>query len=262
MLAFRQGRALWRGRLLYGCACCRLVWAWLPADCRRAVEASERHADAPADAQGDAKEAYEAANKAYRQASDEAEARVREVVWGELGWGEPGLCRYRDAYVTAYAAQAAVNLACAVAHPRCTLRSPGFASRGGLGWHQLSTAVYVSRALRLAAWQSRPERQRAFRETCAAQAGLLRDVFGNPFRRAPRVGAWRTPEVLSLAQAAHEERALPAGHLDPARLAVLSDALEEAGCGDEGLLSHLRGPGPHVLGCWALDLILGMTKSA
>ena len=38
---------------------------------------------------------------------------------------------------------------------------------------------------------------------------------------------------------------------------VLADALEEAGCSDDELLGHLRGPGPHVRGCWALDLILG-----
>jgi hypothetical protein len=40
-------------------------------------------------------------------------------------------------------------------------------------------------------------------------------------------------------------------------LPVLADALEEAGCTDADLLGHLRGPGPHVRGCWALDLLLG-----
>ena len=25
----------------------------------------------------------------------------------------------------------------------------------------------------------------------------------------------------------------------------------------EGLLAHLRAPGPHVRGCWALDLVFG-----
>lgn len=47
------------------------------------------------------------------------------------------------------------------------------------------------------------------------------------------------------------------GRLDPVRLGVLSDALLDDGCNDEGLLGHLRSPGPHVRGCWALDLILG-----
>lgn len=31
----------------------------------------------------------------------------------------------------------------------------------------------------------------------------------------------------------------------------------EAGCGDGPLLAHLRSPGPHVRGCWALDHALG-----
>jgi hypothetical protein len=39
--------------------------------------------------------------------------------------------------------------------------------------------------------------------------------------------------------------------------AILADALEEAGCTDAAILSHLRGPGPHVRGCWVVDLLLG-----
>jgi hypothetical protein len=94
---------------------------------------------------------------------------------------------------------------------------------------------------------------------------------------------WLTPTVLSLARVAYEERPgryeqcpecrLPGrycrlchsttkvrvedGTLDPTRLAILADPLEEAGCADPDILSHLRSPGPHVRGCWALDLILG-----
>jgi hypothetical protein len=89
-------------------------------------------------------------------------------------------------------------------------------------------------------------------------AMLVDDIFGNPFRAVTQMPAYLVPAVLSIAQAAYEERKLPSGHLDPARLAVLSDALEDAGCTDADLLAHLRSPGPHVRGCWALDLILGM----
>ena len=39
-------------------------------------------------------------------------------------------------------------------------------------------------------------------------------------------------------------------------VAVLSDALEDAGCADVKVLSHLRSASPHVRGCWALDLLL------
>jgi hypothetical protein len=93
------------------------------------------------------------------------------------------------------------------------------------------------------------------REAEAVLCGLLRCVIGNPFRPLPSTPIL-TPIVVSLAQAAYDERLLPSGELDPARLAVLSDALEDAGCAD-AILSHLRASGPHVRGCWALDLILG-----
>jgi hypothetical protein len=86
---------------------------------------------------------------------------------------------------------------------------------------------------------------------------LLRDVIGNPFRRVRLKSAWRAPPAVALARAAYDQRELPSGVLDVPRLAVLADALEEAGCTDAELLGHLRGPGPHVRGCWAVDLVLG-----
>ena len=90
----------------------------------------------------------------------------------------------------------------------------------------------------------------------AFQANLLREVIGNPFRRVRLDPAWRTPTVLQLAQAAYDERRLPEGTLDPARLAILADALEDAGCTDPDILSHCREPGRHVRGCWLLDRLL------
>jgi hypothetical protein len=92
------------------------------------------------------------------------------------------------------------------------------------------------------------------------QAALLHDIFGNPFRPAavdPAWLAWHGGAIPNLAQTVYEERELPSGHLDAARLAVLADMLEEAGCADAQLLGHLRGPGPHVRGCFAVDLLLG-----
>ena len=53
-----------------------------------------------------------------------------------------------------------------------------------------------------------------------------------------------------LAQAIYEARAFD-------RLPILADALEEAGWTDNAILTHLRSAGPHVRGCWALDLVLG-----
>ena len=90
-----------------------------------------------------------------------------------------------------------------------------------------------------------------------AQAGVLRCVSGHVFRPIHVPSGWRTPTVTSLAATAYEERALPGGDLDNQQLAILADALEDAGCTDAAILDHLRGPGPHVRGCFALDLVLG-----
>src|SRR5262249_38948190 len=78
----------------------------------------------------------------------------------------------------------------------------------------------------------------------AAQAALARDFVVNP-SAVVFDPSWRTPAVRALALAAHDQREQPAGTLEADRLAVLADALEEAGCTNADLLGHLRGPGPH-----------------
>jgi hypothetical protein len=85
---------------------------------------------------------------------------------------------------------------------------------------------------------------------------IVRDIF-NPFRPVTVPPACVTAQVVAVAQAAYDERKLPWGILDVARLMVLADALEDAGCDQADLLGHLRSPGPHVRGCWPLDLLLG-----
>jgi hypothetical protein len=97
----------------------------------------------------------------------------------------------------------------------------------------------------------------AFTDERAAHACLVRCVFGNPFCPDFINLAWRTSTVLVLAQAAYDNRSLPAGSLDTARLAILADTLEEAGCADADILHHCRSEGPHFRGCWVVDLILG-----
>jgi len=81
-----------------------------------------------------------------------------------------------------------------------------------------------------------------------AQARLLRDIFGTPFRPPPPIESFLLTWNNGLAQAAYDDRLLPSGELDSARLAVLADALTDAGCTDVELLEHLRGEGPHLRG--------------
>ncbi len=97
------------------------------------------------------------------------------------------------------------------------------------------------------------EKQPAAPSPALSQCELLRDIIGNPFRpvRAdPAWLRWSDGTVMKMARALYEERGFE-------RLPVLADALEDAGCAEEALLAHLRGPGPHARGCWALDLLRG-----
>jgi hypothetical protein len=92
------------------------------------------------------------------------------------------------------------------------------------------------------------------------QCGMFRDIFGNPFRPiiiSSAVMLWNDATVVRLAQAAYDERILPAGALDNTRLAFLADALEEAGCTDEQILTHLRSDTAHYRGCFVVDALLG-----
>jgi len=79
---------------------------------------------------------------------------------------------------------------------------------------------------------------------------LIRDVFGTPSCPVTLDPSWLAPAVVSLAQTVYDARSFD-------RMPELADALEAAGCTNNDILDHCRGPGPHVRGCWVLDLILG-----
>jgi hypothetical protein len=91
----------------------------------------------------------------------------------------------------------------------------------------------------------------------ALHAGLLRDLLGPlPFRPLPFDPSWFHWEnggVKRLARDLYEHRRFADG------LPALGDALARAGCTDAEVLAHCRGPGPHVRGCWVVDLLLGKT---
>lgn len=71
---------------------------------------------------------------------------------------------------------------------------------------------------------------------------------------------WRTSDVVAIARGMYEKR-------DFSPMPLLADALQDAGCDDESILNHCRSnnaailnlcpaTGPHVRGCWVVDLIL------
>ena len=88
----------------------------------------------------------------------------------------------------------------------------------------------------------------------AAQAALVRDLFGNPFGPDSTIGPavldWNHGMVRRIALSIYDNREFD-------RLSLLHSALARAGCDNDELLAHLRSEGPHVRGCWALDLVLG-----
>jgi hypothetical protein len=221
MLDFLRGKGSDRKARLFACACCRRVWPLLLSEIARdALAEVEAYADSLLNVR-DFEDVRLAAETAYRRA---AEAARRPPM-------DP------DQAPALQAARSAAEAVWYASHPADADSAPALAAL----------------AVRLALGEAAADEERR------RQCGLLRDVAGNPFRPAAVDPAWLECSggiVLALAQAAYDERKLPEGTMDPARLAVLADALEEAGCADAAILSHLRGPGPHVRGCWAVDLIL------
>jgi hypothetical protein len=83
---------------------------------------------------------------------------------------------------------------------------------------------------------------------------LLRDIFGNPFRRVVFDPAWRTDTAVSLARQMYEAREFGA-------MPILADALQDAGCDTPDILDHCRDANAtHVRGCWVIDLLLGKAE--
>lgn len=82
---------------------------------------------------------------------------------------------------------------------------------------------------------------------------LFRCIFYDPFRSLPTLAlpflTWNDALIPKLAQQIYDERRFE-------DLPILADALMDAGCHDEEILSHCRSEGPHVKGCWVIDLLL------
>jgi hypothetical protein len=223
------GRRLLR---LFGCTCCRQCWhLFTDADSRRAVEVAERYADGRA-SRADLQAARRSAEAAEQRAMDQ----VLQVTGGSTLWAgqlPPDVVNAHQARGTAAAAVATVVA-------------------GDLARAAESAALHC--CLAAVAGQERWDDPRPVRFAVEAmQCALLRDLF-NPFQSPspfdPTVLAHDGGAARRLAESIYQERRFE-------DLPVLADLLEEAGLTDAALLDHLRGPGPHGLGCHALDAVLG-----
>lgn len=92
-------------------------------------------------------------------------------------------------------------------------------------------------------------------EWLSRPAAFARDITGNPYRSVAFHPSWRTSTVVALADGIYREQAFD-------RLPILADALMDSGCDRDDIMSHCRSDGPHVRGCWAVELVLGRSAPA
>jgi hypothetical protein len=213
------GTASDRKLRLFAVACCRRIWPLLMDEqSRRAVEAAELYAEG------------------------QMPRTQLESVWDAAGVGSAGHAVDGAAADDALwgAEWAARNAAEVTRDARLSEQLREELGKGAVvseGWPAFK------------AWMDRREALHSGER--AAQAALLRCLFGNPSRpSAPPDPAWLTVEAVTLARAIYDKRSFD-------RIPEVGDALQEAGCCDPDILGHCRGPGPHVRGCWVVDLILG-----
>jgi hypothetical protein len=114
-------------------------------------------------------------------------------------------------------------------------------------WHARSAAAFGT-----GAWLASSPWKKTMDDEERQQIAILRDVFGNPFRKVMIDPSWLDLNdgiVRNLARAFYHEGA---DSMPP-----LTDALIAAGCTSAHILDHCRQPGEHVRGCWVIDLLLG-----
>lgn len=205
---------------LFACACCRRIWPLLSDQrSREAVDVGERYADGRA-TEGELKAAQRAA---FNAGSDISDGHWNGD-WDSLN--VPFIPAANAAFLTVVPADTQWDEYAPFvpdaddAAFNCT-RAAGFA--GG------PAAAEVE---------------------AAAQRALFHEIMGNPFCPVHIDRLSLPQEVILLARTIYLER-----HFD--RMPELATALERAGCTDKEVLNHCRDAGPHVRGCWALDLLLG-----
>jgi hypothetical protein len=212
-------RKLW----LLAVACCRRVWRLMTDErTRGVVEVVERWADG---------RATDEERAAAGVAAHQAWADTSQYSWGQ---DEAADAAHRALHATT---GAGAELA-----------------RGEEGYQPgMWASAVASMVLNQTAGAANPDYRNSPERP--AQADLIRCLTGNPFRPVAFDPAWRTREVVALAEGIYADRAWD-------RLPILADALEEAGCADADVLGHCRGGGPHARGCWVVDGLLGRRPAA
>lgn len=234
----KQGKLSERKARLFAAACCRHIWHLLADErSRKAVDTSERYADETATLQ-DLEESLTSAWRAYH------DFEAEEVQTPDLRYDHIWQARCLAAQAAGWLSQ------------REDPRIPHSELETLPAVTRLLPIIQETVSLADSAWFKHDDQKAAPKGLY--YAALLRDTV-NPFLSMPRLTtSLLTSPVLDFAKAVYKDRRMPQGTFDPETLLVLADALEEAGCDDPAMLSHLREPGAiHVRGCWVIDLLLG-----
>jgi hypothetical protein len=250
MLTFlRQRGTSDRKMRLFAVACCRRIWhVMLDARSRKAVEIAELCADGLVTDQELAharQAACAAASAKIRTFGTECLAAM--AAWGTLG-EEPGAPSSADREEQAIQEMSARFPGMLVS---LTPREPGAADAAESAAEAIASHAADGPSGRdLPKQVAEDTRDRLEEEEQRYQTQLLRDLFGNPFRRPATFDAsWRTPSVMTRAEAMYESRSFDS-------MSALADALEAAGCAEPSILVHCRSRQEHVRGCWVIDTVL------
>ena len=222
LLKHCAGRLDARQYRLFACACCRRVWRLIrDPSCRQAVEAAEAFVDGLL---------TEAELEEFLKT-----AHQKKPLFADANWAA---CWCADLDAEEAATEAAYRAAMSVADA---------GSEAAKSRARAAVCSGAPEADKQAAWENYEQVVANLgNDEARAQADLLRDIVGNPFRKVD----WSTPLPLTVVDLAE---ALYAG--DDCAFA-LHDALLEAGRAD--LAEHFADPSrPHPKGCWVLDGILG-----
>ncbi len=248
MLTFLGSRGSARKSRLFTVACCRSIWRLLVSTRSRAVvETAERFSDGQA-----SRRELANARKASQRATEEAAIQLNSVSGGKTSptadeqsaWSFYWACYTADLTAAAGSGYEACRR---IEKAAWATRDCADADwlRKNPGWLEETPFQLTERYDAVNAGLCSEQMQ---------QAAILREIVGNPFGLArpidPGWPVWQDGMIPKLALAIYDDRAFD-------RLPILADALEEAGCTDSSLLDHLRGHGPHVRGCWALDQLSG-----
>ena len=276
LLHYLQGQGSDRKWRMFAIACCHRIWYLLTdARSRKAVQVAERYADGKATA---------AEFESARSAADEAECEAKRAEWCAEAEADfrltPEYCAVCARLFAANAVRSALSRCASAPDSECAPRR-ALSSYWAVAALESATRATVYATLPSPGATPRAEasatveavRRSARRE----QAAILLDLFGDQFgalscesrwlpwadgserwslvpsasqvRVEPGWLEWKGGAVRKAAQALYEERAFD-------RLPDLADALEDAGCTEPSMLSHSRGPGGHVRGCWVVDRLL------